>query len=170
MTKPTQRLCAQRRLRSAWASTQCDQSLRMRSMGSQGPKLFSCGQRRLIRLGGCPGWSESSLGAHSLCWFCHVAAQIVLSLIALMNFIKLNRVRSRYFIYTRVTIYFNCRIYYERKANVTFHHTHFIKNVYSAICGQFAVGDTVAHGKNVTSCLMLLERATRVFDTAMYAF
>ena len=29
-------------------------------------------QRRLIRLGGCPGWSESSLGAHSFCWFCHV--------------------------------------------------------------------------------------------------
>ena len=21
-----------------------------------------------------PGWSESSLGAHSFCWFCHVAA------------------------------------------------------------------------------------------------
>ena len=31
-------------------------------------------QRRLIRLGGCPGWSESSLGAHSFCWFCHVTA------------------------------------------------------------------------------------------------
>ena len=31
----------------------------------------------LIRLGGCPGWSESSLGAHSLCWFCHVAAQVL---------------------------------------------------------------------------------------------
>ena len=25
--------------------------------------------RLLIRLGGCPGWSESSLGAHSFCWF-----------------------------------------------------------------------------------------------------
>ena len=25
----------------------------------------------LIRQGGCPGWSESSLGAHSFCWFCH---------------------------------------------------------------------------------------------------
>ena len=25
-------------------------------------------------LGGCPGWSESSLGARSLCWFCHAAA------------------------------------------------------------------------------------------------
>ena len=33
-------------------------------------------QRRLIRLGRCPGWSESSLGAQSLCWFCHVVAQM----------------------------------------------------------------------------------------------
>ena len=31
-------------------------------------------QRRLIRLGGCPGWSESSLGAQSFCWFCHEVA------------------------------------------------------------------------------------------------
>ena len=27
-------------------------------------------QQRLIRLSGCPGWSESSLGAQSFCWFC----------------------------------------------------------------------------------------------------
>ena len=32
--------------------------------------------KSLIRLGGCPGWSESSLGAHSFCWFCPVVAQI----------------------------------------------------------------------------------------------
>ena len=32
--------------------------------------------KTLIRLGECPGWSESSLGANSLCWFCHVAAHI----------------------------------------------------------------------------------------------
>ena len=32
--------------------------------------------KALIRLGGCQGWSESSLGLHSFCWFCHVAAQI----------------------------------------------------------------------------------------------
>ena len=25
---------------------------------------------------GCPGWSESSLGAHSLCWFCHEVAHL----------------------------------------------------------------------------------------------
>ena len=30
--------------------------------------------KTLIRLDGCPGWSESSLGAHSFCWFCHVVA------------------------------------------------------------------------------------------------
>ena len=36
------------------------------SMGSWRPKLSSCGQRRLIRLGGCPGWSESLLGAHTI--------------------------------------------------------------------------------------------------------
>ena len=30
----------------------------------------------LIRLGGCPGWSESSLGAQSLCCFFHEAAHV----------------------------------------------------------------------------------------------
>ena len=32
----------------------------------------------LIRLGGCPGRSESSLGTHAMlfCWFCHEAAQM----------------------------------------------------------------------------------------------
>ena len=33
-------------------------------------------ERRLIRLGGCPGWSESSLAAHSFHWFCHVSAHM----------------------------------------------------------------------------------------------
>ena len=30
------------------------------------------------RLGKCRGWSESSLGAHSFCWFCHEVAQMYL--------------------------------------------------------------------------------------------
>ena len=34
------------------------------------------GQRRMIRLGRCPGWSEVSLVTHSFCWFCHVAAHV----------------------------------------------------------------------------------------------
>ena len=36
------------------------------SMGSCGPNLSLCRQRRLIRLGGCPGWSESSQSPHAI--------------------------------------------------------------------------------------------------------
>ena len=36
--------------------------------------------KTLIRLGRCPGWSETSLGAQSLCWFCHVAAYFMTNL------------------------------------------------------------------------------------------
>ena len=77
VTKPTKWLSAQRRLRSAWASTQSDQSLRCALNGSlrtQG--FFMRTVKTLIRLGGCPGWSESSLGAQSFCWFCHEVAHL----------------------------------------------------------------------------------------------
>ena len=66
MTKPTKSLCAQRRLRSAWASAQSDQS----SLSAWGHSEDS------DQTGRCPGWSESLLGAQSFCWFCHPAAQI----------------------------------------------------------------------------------------------
>ena len=63
MTKPTKwHVCT--------AKTQISLGIRpvwsvfaVRSMSSQGSKVSSCGQRRLIRLGGCPGWAKSSLGA-----------------------------------------------------------------------------------------------------------
>ena len=75
-TKPTKWLYAQQRLRSAWASAQSDQSLRCPHEESLGPYLpIEHIVKILIRLGGCTGWSESSLGAHSLCWFCHEVAQ-----------------------------------------------------------------------------------------------
>ena len=77
MTKPTKWLCAQRRLRSAWASAQSDQSLRWPHEESLAPKLpIERTAKTLIRLGGCPGWSESLLGAHSFYWFCHVVAHL----------------------------------------------------------------------------------------------
>ena len=41
--------------------------------------IFMRTTKTLIRPGGCPGWSESSLGTHSFCWFCHVVAQFFLS-------------------------------------------------------------------------------------------
>ena len=47
-----------------------------RSVGSLGPNVSSCGQRRLIRLSGCPGWSESFLGARIILLFCRAPAHL----------------------------------------------------------------------------------------------
>ena len=79
MTKPTKWACAQRKLRSALASAQSDQSLRCINEESLDPSLpIERTAKSLIRLGGCPGWSESSLSAQPLCWFCHDAAHILM--------------------------------------------------------------------------------------------
>ena len=75
MTKPTKWVCAQRRLRSAGHQPSLIRVFAVRSMGSLGPKCAA----KTSRLGGCPGCSESSLGAHSFCLFCHVAAHPTLS-------------------------------------------------------------------------------------------
>ena len=40
------------------------------------PSFFMRTEKTLIRLGGCPGWFQSSLGAQPHCWFCHEAAYI----------------------------------------------------------------------------------------------
>ena len=37
-------------------------------------RVFAVCMKTLIRLGGCPGWSEPSVGAHSFYWFCHETA------------------------------------------------------------------------------------------------
>ena len=77
MTKSTKWVCAQWRLRSAWASAQSDQSLCCPHEECLGPYLpIERTAKALIRLGGCLGWSESSLGKHSFCWFCHVTAHL----------------------------------------------------------------------------------------------
>ena len=77
MTKPTKWVCAQRRLRSAWASAQSDKSLRCPPEECLGPELnIERTAKTLIRLGGCPGWSESSLGAQPHCRFCHVVGHL----------------------------------------------------------------------------------------------
>ena len=63
MTNPTKLpVPSAKRLRSVWESDQSDWSFRLRSMGSQGPNVSLCEQRRL--------WS-SRADAHadlSLCW------------------------------------------------------------------------------------------------------
>ena len=78
ITKPTKWVCTQWRLRSAWVSTQSDQSLHCLMKKAWVLSYPLSAQRKLVRLGGCPGWSESLLGAHSSCCFCRVAAHIVI--------------------------------------------------------------------------------------------
>ena len=56
-------MCAQWRLRSAWASAQSNQSLRC-ALNGRTQAFFMRTAKTLIRLGGC--WSESSLGAHAI--------------------------------------------------------------------------------------------------------
>ena len=75
-------MCAQRRLRSAWATAQSDQSLRCALIGYLRAQCFFMRTSRLWS-----DWADAqanlSLGwAHgSFCWFCHaghdVAAQII---------------------------------------------------------------------------------------------
>ena len=93
--------CAPSEDRSAWASAHSDQSLRCpheETLGSLSE------QRRLIRLYGCPGWSESLLGAQFIllvlsCWW------------SFLCFL--------YFIYTLI---FTCILYPKRSLN-SFHHS-----------------------------------------------
>ena len=55
MTNQQNDLCAQRRLRSAWASAQSDQGQRCPPEAKLGPKLpTERTAETLIRLGGCP--------------------------------------------------------------------------------------------------------------------
>ena len=57
-------MCAQWRLRSAWAgwseSSLCAQWV------AKDPSFLRAHSEDSDRLGGCPGWSESSLGAHAI--------------------------------------------------------------------------------------------------------
>ena len=61
--------------------------------------------------GGCPGWSESSLGAQPFCWFCHVATELFITL--LLN--KLFR-RTKYHqiinLFHQSVLFFIITIYY----------------------------------------------------------
>ena len=79
MTKPTNDLCTQRRLRSAWASALSDQSSLCTLWVAKDPTFFQADSKDSDQTGRiCPGWSESSLVTQVICWFCHAAAQIMI--------------------------------------------------------------------------------------------
>ena len=70
-------VCAQWRLRSAWASIQSDQSSRSawRNLGFLATHWAH--SEDSDQTGRCPCWSKSSLGAQSFCWFCHEAVHLI---------------------------------------------------------------------------------------------
>ena len=74
MTKPTKWLYAQRRLRSAWASAQSDQCSLCAQWVAKDPWFLHADSEDSDQTGRCQGWSESSLGAQSFCWFCRALA------------------------------------------------------------------------------------------------
>ena len=102
MTKPAWATLWQNQLNDCVPSEDLDQpghppslirvfAVRMKKPGV--PSYPLSAQRSLIKLGRCPGWSESSQGAPSLCWFCHVAPQMVVckkrvSIMAICIFFK----------------------------------------------------------------------------------
>ena len=60
-------MCAQRRLRPAWAIRPVWLESSLSAWRKLWPLATHWAQAKtLIRLGGCPGWSESSLGAHAI--------------------------------------------------------------------------------------------------------
>ena len=60
-------LYAQRRLRSVWVSAQSNHSLRCPHGETTGLLLpIERTAKTLIRLGGCPGWSESLMSVHDI--------------------------------------------------------------------------------------------------------
>ena len=70
--------CAQRRLTSACASVQSDQSLRcVLNVQMRTQCFFMRTAKTLIRLGGFSGWSESSMGAHIILSCCGWKSQIL---------------------------------------------------------------------------------------------
>ena len=54
MTKQTKRLCAQRRLRSAWASAQSDQSFRCALMIAKDPSFLHADSEDSVQTGRMP--------------------------------------------------------------------------------------------------------------------
>ena len=75
--KTNEMTCTQRRLRSAWASAQSDQSSLCIQWVAKDPRFLDADSEEPDQTGRCPGWSESLLDAQTICWFCHVPGQML---------------------------------------------------------------------------------------------
>ena len=76
MTKPTKWVCAQRRLRSAWASAQSDQSSLCAQWVAKDPWFLHADSKDSDQTGRMPRLIWVFAGRTLICWFCHVAAHM----------------------------------------------------------------------------------------------
>ena len=84
--KTNKMMCAQRSPRSTCTSAQSDQSLCCELSGkprTQG--FFMRTAKTLIRLDGCPGWPESSLGAHIILLVLSCCGSCLVSIFYMLN-------------------------------------------------------------------------------------
>ena len=59
-----------------WAKQQTKKKKKKKEKTKRIQAFFMRTAQTLIRLGRCLGWSGSSLGAQSFCWFCHESAHM----------------------------------------------------------------------------------------------
>ena len=88
-------LISSERQLSKWAATWQNQQSDCAASEDSDQTTYWVYSETLIRLGGCPGWSESSLGAQSLCLFCHPVWNAPPGNLA--SFCKLSRRQRHYF-------------------------------------------------------------------------
>ena len=70
-------LCAQRRLNSAWASAQSDQSSLCTQWVTKDPRFLHADSEDSDQTGRMPRLISLHWAHRSFCWFCHVAAHLV---------------------------------------------------------------------------------------------
>ena len=106
MTKPTKWLCAQRRLRSAWASALSDQSLLCTQWVAKDPS-FLCADSEDSDQTGQNAQADPSLHwAHMpFCWFCHEATHIKLNKIVSSRIFITEQLNSLDCIYHHILVH-----------------------------------------------------------------
>ena len=79
ITKPTKWLCAQWRLRSAWASAQSDQSSLCAQRVAEDPLFLHADSKDSDQIGQMPRLIWDFAEGTVICWFCHEAAHFSFS-------------------------------------------------------------------------------------------
>ena len=128
--------------------------------------------KTLIRLGGCPGWSESVLCAHSFCWFCHEVAHSILEfLLYLAQIIILEHYQWNLANFS-VNIVGNCRTMSLTSLMIQTHHFRIghvtlIKYKYRQLYDKGKENERKMGSQNLLQCIY---RAVHVYPSLNWLF